>query len=253
MNHILKTVMLLFCLLIFGIYTVFMDVDSSYAESLPENPVVSEEMLDILINNLDRFFPITSLKEYFTEAVPVEYSDDGPDTVIRIGTNLGKRNILIFANADFVHDHSGFSRIDDLFPDNFQLTMDVTVNDVWPESKGGCFIGFTNYGVSAFSGTEGAEMVTLLTDGNEAELYVKNKAVDSGIHYSMGSITRNPSKLSIIHLTEHTYVFLNGQYAGQYHDGKSGPFQLIFGAAVFADGDTAGCTFDNLVLRKLSN
>ena len=96
----------------------------------------------------------------------------------------------------------------------------------------------------------GALMVQLYSDGKNAGLFVKRSGVPSGEHVVISSNVRKTVRLSILHLTEHTYMFINGNYAGQFHDGKSGPFQLIYGATVFANGDTANCTFDNLAVRK---
>lgn len=216
-------------------------------------PMVSEEMVKVLIDNLDNFFPISSQRQIFVNPEEALYSDVGKETVVRMGTEMGKRNILIFANADSVRDYSGFTKIDDAYPTDFQMTMDVTVEDVFPGSEGGCFVGFTNYGISAFSGETGALMVQLYSDGKNAGLFVKRSGAPSGEHVVISSNVRKTVRLSILHLTEHTYMFINGNYAGQFHDGKSGPFQLIYGATVFANGDTANCTFDNLAVRKAYN
>lgn len=225
--------------------------DGAYLLLDPKLPLVSDEMIKILSENLENIFPISSQRQNFTNPAEALYSDAGMDTVIRMETALGKRNILIFANADSVHDYSGFTKIDDEFPTDFQFTMDVTVNDVYPEKQGGCFIGFTNYGVSAFSGADGAISVQLLITGKSAEIYVRGQDKDSGEHLVLSDLNRTTSKLSIIHLTEHTYVFLNGTYAGQFHDGKAGPFQMIYGATVFTEGDTASCSFDNMLVKKV--
>jgi len=216
-------------------------------------PMVREEMIQVLIDNLENLFPISSQRQIFVNPEEAIYSDVGDETVVRMGTEMGKRNILIFANADSVRDYSGFTKIDDAYPTDFQMTMDVTVEDVFPGAEGGCFVGFTNYGVSAFSKENGALMVQLYTDGKNAGLFVKRSGEPSGEHMVISSNVRKTVRLSILHLTEHTYMFINGNYAGQFHDGKSGPFQLIYGATVFTNGDTANCTFDNLAVRKAYN
>lgn len=216
-------------------------------------PAVNDEMIGVLVSNLDNLFPITSQRQIFVEPEQAVFSDVGDETVVRMETDLGKRNIMIFANSDSVHDYSAYTKINEAYPTDFQLTMDVTVQDVYPESQGGCFIGFTNYGVSAFSNAEGAVTVQLLIDGQTAEIYAKAYEDASGSRLSLGEMNRSSCKLSILHLTEHTYVFVNGSYMGQYHDGKAGPFQMIYGATVFTEGDTANCQFDNMVVRKVYN
>lgn len=230
------------------------DADALGQNSLNTVPgiQVDDEMVQILNQNLGSLFPITSIREYFNEPAAAVYTDDGPATVIRIENERGKRNISIFANADSVHDYIGYSAIDDAYPSNFYMTMDVTPNDVYPAGQGGCFVGFTEYGYSALSEADNAMMVSLLTDGANPMIFVKENSADAGSRYALSSSLKGSAKLSVIHLTGHTYVLINGMILGQFHDGKKGPFRLIFGAAVFPDGDTADCTFDNLVIRKLS-
>lgn len=211
---------------------------------------VSDEMIELLTQNLDNLFPITVKRDYFNTPGQALYSDNGPETIIEISNDLGKHNFRMFANADTVHDHIAFEFFDEAYETDFQLTMDVTVNDTWPMGQGGCFVGFTNYGVSAFAD---AETFALVTDAKNVEIYHRNQADDSGSHYLLETRGKNPAKLSIIHLTGHTYVYVDGIYAGQIHDGLKGPFHLMYGSMLFTEGDAVGCSFDNLVIRKLGN
>lgn len=213
---------------------------------------VDDNMLEILNGNLDNLFGIYAVKEYFNPYQEALYSDDGSETIIEIENDQGKRNIRMFANADSVHDHIAYEPIDDAYLKNFMLTMDVTVRDAWPEGQGGCFIGFTNYGVSAYHGRDGAQTVALVSDGMNTEIYAKNHDLDAGEHFTLEARSKEKSKLSIVHLTGHTYVYIDGKYAGQLHDGQDGPFRLLYGAALFTEGDSAYCTFDNMIIRKLS-
>ncbi len=212
---------------------------------------VDDTMLEILNSNLDNLFPITSIKDYFNPYQEALYSDDGMETVIEIENDQGKRYIRMFANADSVHDHLAYEAIDDGYFQDFQLTMEVTVRDAWPKGQGGCFLGFTNYGVSAFHGSDGAHWVALVSDAKNTEIYLKNHDMDAGEHFALETRGKESMKLSLVHLTGHTYVYIDGNYAGQLHDGLKGPFRLIYGTALFTEGDSAYCTFDNMVIRKL--
>ena len=84
------------------------------------------------------------------------------------------------------------------------------------------------------------------------EIYAKNRDLDAGEHFTLGTGGREKDRLSIVHLTGHTYVYIDGTYAGQLHDGLEGPFRMLYGVALFTEGDSAYCTFDNMVIRKLS-
>lgn len=212
---------------------------------------VSDDMIEVLTQNLDNLFPITSMKQYFNEPEHALYSDDGMETVIEIANDQGKRNIRIFANADGEHDHMAYDAIDDGYPIDFQMTMDVTIHDTWPMGQGGCFVGFTSYGVSAFHDEDGAETIALLSDAKNTEIYFKTHDTASGEHFPLETRGRETMKLSILHLTGHTYVYIDNNYAGQLHDGLEGPFRMLYGAALFENGDSASCSFDNLAVRKL--
>ena len=248
----MKRFFLLFlCLFLAGI-----GICSAYAQEetgTAVNPYdVSDEMIGILTSNLDNLFPLNSLRNNFMTPAEAVYSNVGQETLVRKKTGAGKRNILLVANADGRREYTAFDAIDKAYPSDFMLTMDVTVEDSFPEHQSGCFVGFTDYGISAFSGNDGALMIGLLIDGLSAEFYVKAPDAALGFHIPLGEMARKNSKLSIIHLTGHTYAYINGKYLGQFHDGKNHGFRLIYGAAVFTEGDTAECSFDNLLVRKVS-
>ena len=209
-------------------------------------------MLDILNANISNIFPITSQKVNFGEFEEPWYSDVGQQTVVRIGTEFGKKNIILYANADSVHDYLAYHKINDAYPSDFHMTMDVTINDAFPDKQAGCFVGFTNYGITAFKEADAPTEVVYLINGQESDIFTKGHFAASGTHHIVADTPRRSGKLTIAHLMGHTFVYVNGSYVGQYHDGMKGPLQLIFGAAVFSEGDTADCTFDNLVIRKAS-
>ena len=243
--------MLLLCLC-FAVLCVSMVSAQEGTDKAVDPNMVSEEMIGILTANLDNLFPLNSQKYNFMTPAEALYSDVGTQTVVRKKTGEGKRNILLIANADGVHEYLAYDTIDTAYPNDFMLTMDVTAADVYPDKQGGCFVGFTNLGVSAFSAAEGAVAVSAVIDGKTVQIYVKEPDADAGTHISLGDLARQSSKLSIIHLTGHTYVYINGKFMGQYHDGIRGGLRMIYGSAVFTEGDTAECTFDNLLIRTVS-
>ena len=225
---------------------------SSYGEDPAAGPAVEQTMLDILNANISNIFPITSQKVNFGEFEEPWYSDVGQQTVVRIGTEFGKKNIILYANADSVHDYLAYHKINDAYPSDFHMTMDVTINDAFPDKQAGCFVGFTNYGITAFNEADAPTEVIYLINGQESDIFSKGHFSVSGTHHIVADTSLRSGKLTIAHLMGHTFVYVNGSYVGQYHDGMKGPLQLIFGAAVFSEGDTADCTFDNLVIRKAS-
>ncbi len=216
-------------------------------------PLVSQNMINILNANLENLFPITSQKIYFSAPEEAKYSDVGAETAVRIGTEDGKRYITLVANADGVREYSAFTGITEAYPTNFQITADVSLQDVYPEGSGGCFVGFTNYGISAYTAEDGAGQVVLLLNGQGAEIYICPQGAESGSHFIISETSRWSGKLSLIHLLGHTYAYFNGTYLGQYHDGVKGPVQLIYGASTFGGGDIASCSFDNLVVKKVDS
>ena len=238
-----------FCLFLFlsFCFPVFAEGEDPAA-----GPAVEQTMLDILNTNISNIFPITSQKVNFGEFEEPWYSDVGPQTVVRIGTEFGKKNMILYANADSVHDYLAYHKINDAYPSDFHMTMDVTINDAFPDKQAGCFVGFTNYGITAYKEADASTEVVYLINGQESDIFTKGHFAASGTHHIVAETLRTSGKLTIAHLMGHTFVYVNGNYVGQYHDGLKGPLQLIFGAAVFSEGDTADCTFDNLVIRKVS-
>ena len=241
----------LLCICLFLFLSFCLPV-SAYDEDPAAGPAVDQTMLDILNANIRNIFPITSQKVNFGEFEEPWYSDVGQQTVVRIGTEFGKKNIILYANADSVHDYLAYHKINDAYPSDFHMTMDVTINDAFPDKQAGCFVGFTNYGITAFKEADAPTEVVYLINGQESDIFTKGHFAASGTHHIVADTPRRSGKLTIAHLMGHTFVYVNGSYVGQYHDGMKGPLQLIFGAAVFSEGDTADCTFDNLVIRKAS-
>jgi hypothetical protein len=215
--------------------------ESGLSENAPDDPRVNPEAI------LTRI----SQKELFIDPKSVSFSDIGPGTMVQTWDEFGKRNMVLFVNTDGVHDRIASAAMDREFPDNFQLTMDVTVNDVFPKNQGGCYIGFSNEKTA--SSADPAEINTILFLLNEegAELCIKSGESDTCTRNFVSRPEKKEAKLSVVHYLENTYLFIDDIYIGQYHDAMNDYFELMYGPVVFADGDTADCSFDNLMVRRM--
>ena len=214
--------------------------------------VVSDQMIDVMTDNLENIFVIRGLEDPFNTPMAAQYSDVGNATVVETSNQDGMRNISLYANADNVHDYSSVAKLNAGNLQNFYYEMEVKVNDVYPAGSGGCFIGYTNETTSAVQEEE-VKTIGLLVDGDNAEFYIKGKDADSGEHIQIKRSEDDTYSLVLVRFTGQTFAYVNGYYAGQYHDGLSGPFQLVYGTTVFSDGDNALCGFDNLYIRKVTN
>ena len=223
----------------------------------------SEDMVEVLQLNMDNIFPIRSLEDKFTTPVTATYSDVGKRTAVQTSNQDGMRHILLFANADSIHDYNVVTKINAGNLQNFMFTMEILVNDVYPANQGGCFIGYTNTTTSAVQ-TEEATMIGLLVNDKGAGFYNKPQTSDSGSYAELSypspsyrfTQTGTPYysyKLTLIRLTGQTFAYVNDKYIGQFNDNSSGPYQLVYGTTVFNEGDTASCSFDNLAVRKVLN
>ena len=211
-----------------------------------------DDMIDVLSKNLENIFPIRGLEDAFNTPMVATYSDVGPATAVQISNQEGMRNISLYANADLAHDYNVVTKLNAGNLQNFLISMDVRINDVYPSLQGGCFIGYTNESISAIQAEE-IKTVSLLVDGQGAEFYIKGKEEDSGSHFQISGTKRDSYRLTLIRLTGQTFAFIDGRFAGQLFDDAAGPFQLVYGTALFSEGDLAECSFDNLVIRKVVN
>ncbi len=237
--------------------TSYLNLVTSSQEGLSKQSEqkVSDQMLDVLVKNRDNLFPIRSLENEFSNIAAATYSDVGSATAVQTSTQDGQHNILMFANADSIHDYNVVTKLIAWNLQNFLFSMKVTLNDVYPKNQGGCFIGYTNEPVNAVKTEETVETISFLMSDSSVMLYVKEKEAKTGAFSPISSSTGQgyQMKLTIVRLTGQTFFFLGDKFIGQHHDGNSGPFQLVYGTTVFANGDTANCSFDNLVVRKVVN
>ena len=221
---------------------------------LEENTMVSNEMVSILDKNMDNIFVLRGLEEKFTTPMTLVYTDVGPSTVVETSNQDGVRNVTLYANADAIHDYTAVTKLYAGNLQNFFISMDVKINDVYPSNQGGCFIGYINESVSANS--DEIKTIGLLINKQGGEFYIKERNSDSGEHIPLTEIrdySLATTKLTLVRFMSQTFAFVNGKYYGQLHDDLTGPFQLLYGIAVFNEGDITECSFDNLFVRKVSN
>ena len=210
------------------------------------------DMITVLAANLDNIYPIHGLEDSFTNFEPALYSDIGADTSIETSTQYGVRNISLFSNPDRVHDRSYLVRLNSGRLDNFLFSMDITINDTYPDEQAGCFIGYLNE-LKAAQGLEEMKQVFLMVDRLGVGFYNKYEHEDSGSLTRILTSNNQKYTLSLIRFTGQTYAFVDGSFAGQFKDENEGPFQLVYGVSTLKDGDTAACSFDNMSVRKVNN
>lgn len=246
---------LIILLLLIPSFTVmaFQDADIPViSAAAPGNPdrgeLISDAMVEIITENRFNLFPVTSIKYWFTQPVDAYLTNAGDDSVVRVITENGRQEVIIFVNKDGLHDHIGSVNIDSEYPDNFEINVDVVVNDAYPQQQSGCFIGFSD---PEFAAAESSYAAALLFDGQSAGIYFKEAGNDSGTFTPLTETKSNEVKMSFLHLFSHTMVFINDKYAGQFHDGIAGPLRVIYGAMTLRDGDTANCWFDNLDIKMI--
>ena len=209
-------------------------------------------MIKVLSDNIDNIFPIRGLEETYTYLEPVMYADIGSETALRTIVIDGKRTIHLFANPDSVHDYVYMNRINSGYLQNFLLSMDITVEDVFPSDQAGCFIGYLNE-QSASRKEEPETDILLVVDGDGAGFYKKTADNEHGTFTRISDVPRSTYHLMLIRFTGQTYAFIDGEYTGQFQDSNTGPSQLVFGNTVYANGETAVCSFDNMLVRKVNN
>ena len=226
--------------------------DPEEAESLNDPNRISDEMVEFLSSNLGNIFPLQSLKESFVTPVIPVYSNLGTDTAIQTRTREGEQTIRLYVNTDGVHDYTSTITVNAGNLKDFMFSMDVRIEDAFPLDQGGCFIGYKDDSVTAYA-NENAALVALLANPRGVEFYRKANQADAGTHTQISENGQYSYKLTIMRLTGLTFAFIDGKFAGQFYDRVEGPFQLVYGSAVFKDGDTASCSFDNLAVRKVNN
>ena len=210
------------------------------------------DMIEVFSNNLDNLFPIRALEDKYTTPMQSLYSDIGSATSVQTSNQDGIRTLSLFANSDGIHDNNLITRISSGQMQNFMFTMDITINDVFPAGSAGCYVGYIN-DLAAAKQEEESTLILLMADGKGIGFYRKTKSEDSGKFTRIWDGISSKYTLSIVRFTGQTYAYVDGVYAGQFQDTNAGPFQLIYGNSVMANGDDAICSFDNLSVKKVNN
>ncbi len=152
---------------------------------------------------------------------------------------------------DRIHDYTFIGRINSGNLHNFMLSMDVTINDIYPAGKGSCFIGYFNESVTAVQNNDSTP-AALAADQDNIGFYTKTELSEAGSFTRIMENGLTVRRLTIIRLTGLTFAYVGIEYAGQFNDIDKGPFQLVFGSALYSDGKSAVCLFDNMALRKIN-
>ena len=235
-----RLLIVLLCCLILSIHSI----SSSSAQEL------SEEMARVVSDNLDNFFPISSINEAFGTKSPAVRGNIGPETATETSTQDGMRNILLYANPDGFTEYSLYEKINAGNLKNFYFEMDISPKDLYPGDGGGCYISYINELIPGVSAEE--EVMNIFLVVSDA-VYLEKRAADEvrGQRTKLADFKGGQVKAAIIRLTGETLFYADGELIGVLHDGKSGPFQLRYGVLSFPDGEVVDCSFDNLAVRKV--
>ena len=210
---------------------------------------LSEDVVRAVTENLDNFFPITTLWEKFDRKAPSIFGNLGTETATETNTN-DTRNMLLFVNPDGLSTYVFWEKVNSRNSKNFCFSMDVTVNDIYPPQESGCFIGFINDAPS--SSAEKEPLQTTMIVISDA-IYMETQTEDGSLTDRNKLADRQGPQvnLMIVRLTGETLFYVDGEMVGQYHDGKSGPFSLRYGTVAYSHGEAAECSFDNLSVREV--
>ncbi len=234
-----KQLLFMVCCLFFLMSSIF----SANAQDL------SEEAIRIVNENLDNFFPITMLEEKYDRKAPSLFGNLGPDTATETNTN-DTRNLLLFANPDGVSAYGLTEKVNVRSSKNFYYSADITPNDLYPQSESGCYIGYINDNPSYNAEKEPVKTTSLvLSDA----IYLESRS-DEGLvseRKKLADLQNPQTNLMIVRLAGETLLFADGELIGTYHDELNGPFSLRYGAVVYAEGEVADCSFDNLTVREV--
>ena len=233
----------LLCLTLCCLLIAMGSVLSSAAQEL------SDEMAKVVSDNLENFFPLSSISEAFATKATAVRGNIGPETATEVSTD-GTRNILLYANPDGFNEYGFIEKVNAGNLKNFYYEVDVIPNDLYPGDGGGCYIGYINEFIAGVSVEEPVSETSLIVSD---AIYLETRERDSeaGERTKLADFNGSQVKLRIIRLTGETLFYADGKLIGVFHDGQAGPFQLRFGAEAFTNGEVVDCSFDNLAVRKV--
>ncbi|MBQ6519409.1 MAG: hypothetical protein IJI14_11860 [Anaerolineaceae bacterium] len=211
---------------------------------------LSEEMAKVVSDNLDNFFPISSISEAFETKSPAVRGNIGPETATETSTQNGTRNLLLYSNPDGETEYLLIEKLNAGNLKNFYYEMEINLNDLYPADGGGCFLGYINEFIPGISTEEEVETTSLVISD---AIYMEKRIDGSvqGYRTKLADLNTNHIKVTIIRLTGETLFYADGKLIGVNHDGKIGPFQLRYGTLAFPNGEVTDCSFDNLAVRKV--
>ena len=210
---------------------------------------LSEEMIKVVNDNIDNFFPLSSINETFGTKAQAVRGNIGTETATEASTD-GRRNLLLYANPDGATEYAYIEKVNAGNLKNFYYEMDLIPNDLYPYDGGGCYMGYLNEFIAGVSQEEGVLETTLIvSDAIYLETYDAN--TQQRERTKLADFDGGSVKLRIVRLTGETLFYVDGKFIRTFHDGKVGPFQLRFGVTAFPNGEVVDCSFDNLAVRKV--
>lgn len=212
----------------------------------------SQNMIPLIWQNLDNIFPIHNMYEEFTTPRDPVYTGSGTEAAIESATRNGTREIWMYSNTDGIHEYEFYEKINTGYSKNFFISVDIIPRDIYPYNGGGCSISYKNDFVSGTSNEEPVKIVSLIA-GDKILFEIQSEDEVTGTKTEIMDYDRAKGSvnLTIIRLCGETLFYVDSKYVAQITDGTVGPYQLLFGAEIFPDGDTAICSFDNLDVRKV--
>ena len=212
---------------------------------------ISEEMAKVVSDNLDNFFPISSISEGYGINAAAVRGNIGPETATEAGTANGTRNLLLYTNPDGTTEYAYKEKLAAAGNlKNFYFAMDIIPNDLYPADGSGCMLSYFNELIPGLcSDSEAEEVAVVVSDA----IYLDIRKADEarGERTKLADLDGKKVNLAIVRLTGETLFYADGTLIGSYHDGKYGPFQLYFGTKSFTNGEVTDCSFDNLTVRKV--
>ncbi len=211
---------------------------------------ISEEMIGVITENLDNFFPLNTKKETFDLPVGESRGNIGPATALITGTSDGTRNILLYVNTDGQTGYLYEEKLNTGNLKNFYYSIDVTVNDIYPAGEGGCGVGYVNDSLGYSTDSEIMSAGLLISDAVYMEIHDKGSGEKTLTR--VAPLENNEINLTIVRLMGETFFYADETFVGHFHDGKQGPFQLFYSTEAFSSGESAECSFDNITVRKVN-
>lgn len=251
---------LIICLLVLPILIVSVCL----AEEEPSPDIES------LIGEIDSHFTRHGFFDSFNGVLQRKYNYYDNHAVWFMENYRGANRIRFYADPEEEITRTAFC-----FPEigrvtDFLLSVELTLNDTFPADSNGCVIGYLNdpsYAAPedtsrylSFRVTREGITIDLLPYGGEKSesvsfvdlpVRIPNDQTDantgSPVYDEFGA--GKTMSLDLVRMGQEVLLFVDGEFAGNYHDENVGPFYLYYGAILNGNGMSADCSFDELNVR----